>query len=744
MVRAMIGCLLGLMAVTQAWAALDWREVEGTKIPIPPAEHPRLYLRAEHAAQIPARLKDPLLQPAVDRLQQMAKRSPQSRVEWQSIQYLATRDEALGRKTIEETLRLLKECELPDRQDACRVTGRMMVTGAIVYDWHHGLMSAEQKRAFITELIRLAKTMETGYPPTKQGSVTGHASEAQIGRDMLSAGIAIYDEEPRMYELAAGRFFRDHLPVRNWIYNGHAYHQGDSYGPHRFSWDTFPLYIFDRLGAGNIYNPEQRHVPYYWRYITRPDGSRLRNGDTFAHSARRGRPWGEWFGTLLVASYYGDGVLMGQSLRQDANHGGDTIFEFLWRDTTIKPLPGDDLPLSRYFGGPFGWMVARTSWGDDAVIASMKVNEYNFSNHQHLDAGEFQVYHRGALAVDSGLYYGSSGQYGSEHNRNYFWRTISHNTLLIHDPAEKFREGYANDGGQRLPNNRSEPKNLEMLVDPARGYRTGKTLAHGFGPDAQMPAYTLLKGDITDSYSAKVNLVRRSFVFLNLNDARVPAALVVFDRVVSVDPAFRKYWLMHTLEEPKIVGASAIVDTTQYGAQGRLTLDVLWPPAGNAQLAKVGGPGREYEVFGTNYANDPDPARAESGSIETARWRIELAPKASAAEDLFLTVMQVTDRTNPARHAVQRIDADGRIGCTIETPAGPWSILFRRDGERSPAAVEFTNPGQGKGRMLITDLEPGQWTARHESGETRQIEVTAESGAAWIDGAAGKWLVRRQ
>lgn len=72
-------------------------------------------------------------------------------------------------------------------------------------------------------------------------------------RDILSAGIAIYDEFPEMYNLSAGRFFRELLPVRNWFYPGQAYHQGDSYGPHRYSWDTYPLWIFDRLGAGNVY-----------------------------------------------------------------------------------------------------------------------------------------------------------------------------------------------------------------------------------------------------------------------------------------------------------------------------------------------------------------------------------------------------------------------------------------------------------------------------------------------------------
>jgi hypothetical protein len=122
---------------------------------------------------------------------------------------------------------------LADRQDACRETGRMMVTGAIVYDWLYPLLTKEDKQAFVAELVRLAKTQECGYPPTRQGSITGHSSEAMIMRDMISAGIAIYDEFPEMYRLAAGRFFREHLPARNWLYNGHAYHQGDFPGPGR-------------------------------------------------------------------------------------------------------------------------------------------------------------------------------------------------------------------------------------------------------------------------------------------------------------------------------------------------------------------------------------------------------------------------------------------------------------------------------------------------------------------------------
>ena len=720
---------------------LDWTDMAGVKIPVPPREHPRLYLRAEQAAQLPARLHDSVLQPVVKRLEAMARKSPHYRVEWEALQYLAKSNQAEGRATIQRTLALLKRTELADRQDACRETGRMMVTGAIVYDWLYPLLTADDRQAFIAELVRLAKTQECGYPPTRQGSVTGHSSEAMIMRDMISAGIAVYDEFPEMYRLAAGRFFREHLPARNWLYNGHAYHQGDSYGTHRYSWDTYPLWIFDRLGAGNVYNPEQRFVPYLWVYTTRPDGQRLRAGDTFKTSSPRGQPWSEFVGTLFTASYYGDGTLLTQFLRQGGAGDSEMIFEFLWRDTRLEAKPLDDLPRSRYFGSPFGWMVARTGWGPDAVIADMKVNEYNFANHQHLDAGAFQIYYKGALAVDSGLYSGSSGKYGSPHCQNYYWRTIAHNSLLVYDPQGDFgKRGYGNDGGQRLAGGRGEARSLEVLLDPAKGYRTGKVLAHGFGPDPQMPEFTLLEGDITDAYSQKVQQVTRSVAFLDLHGKQVPAALIVFDRVVSADPEFRKFWLLHTQEEPRIDGGSAVVDCTRHDQQGRLMLDVLLPAAENRQLAGIGGPGKEFWVFGTNYANDTEPARLERSSLEPGAWRIELSPKAAASEDLFLTVMQVTDRTAPGRFPVRLVELPDRVGAFIERPDGNRVVLFRRDGARSQEPVSIESPGPGTTGVLVTGLTPGVWRVRR-AGEAapREIRVSKELGAAWFEAAPGTW-----
>jgi hypothetical protein len=389
----------------------------------------------------------------------------------------------------------------------------------------------------------------------------------------------------------------------------------------------------------------------------------------------------------------------------------------------------------------YDWLYPLLTADDKQAFAEMKVNEYNFANHQHLDAGAFQIYYQGALAIDSGLYSGSSGQYGSPHCQNYYWRTIAHNSLLVYDPQETFgKSGYGNDGGQRLPGGRSEPRTLDVLLDPAKGYRTGQVLAHGFGPDPQAPEFTLLQGDITDAYNDKVLRVMRSFVSLNLRDAQVPAALVVFDRVVSADPDFRKFWLLHTQEEPRIDGASAVVDCTQHDQRGRLTLDVLLPTGDNRQLTSVGGRGKEFRVFGTNHANDTEPARLERSSLEPGAWRIELSPKVAASEDLFLSVMQVTDRTAPGRLPVRLVELPDRTGAFIERKGGNRLVLFCRDGQPSVQPVTIEVPGPGTTGILVTDLMPGIWHVRR-AGEaaSREIRVSQELGAAWFEASPGTW-----
>ena len=71
------------------------------------------------------------------------------------------------------------------------------------------------------------------------------------------------------------------------------------------------------------------------------------------------------------------------------------IYELLWRDYTLKGKSPADLPLTRYSGTPYGWMIARTGWDANSVIAEMKINEQFVGNHQHMDGGSFQIITKG-------------------------------------------------------------------------------------------------------------------------------------------------------------------------------------------------------------------------------------------------------------------------------------------------------------------------------------------------------------
>jgi hypothetical protein len=718
-------------------SATGFKTVNGVSIPVPPKVHPRLYINSGEVAGLEARLKHPALETIVTGMQKDAVSSVQMKIEWDAIQYLIHGDVASGRSVIDSSLSFLKRTTLGTQGDAARETGRAMVTGALVYDWLYDLITPSEKKIFIQELVRLAKTLECGYPPTRQGSVTGHSSESFIMCDMLSAGIAIYDEFPEMYELAAARFFGEHLPARNWLYNGHAYHQGDSYGPSRFSWDTYPLMIFDRMGVNDVYNPEQRYVPYFYIYSTRPDGSLMRAGDTFLHNFNKpGDMWPLSDGALFTASYYGDGVIMDRFINESGRgvKAKNRLFLFLWWDVELKPVPLNTLPLSRYFGSPFGWMIARTGWDENAVIAEMKINEYNFANHQHLDAGAFQIYYRGPLAVESGLYTGTSGGYGSSHNFNYYKRTIAHNSLLVYDPNEQFREQYCNDGGQRLPNGRSEPGNLNDML--TKGYKTGTVLAQDFGADRQSPDYTYLKGDITEAYSSKVSDVKRSFVFLNLKNKEVPAALIIYDKVVSSDPSFKKFWLLHSIDKPVVQGNETSITLNNGRDMGKLINTSLIPGREEMEIETVGGPGKEFWVFGTNYPNE-DTKNAPG--YERAAWRIELSPRSFTPENYFLNVMQILDNNSKAI-SIEGIDEGKLVGVAISDRI----VLFSKTSEFLNETLTLSVNKEENYKILITDMGAGVWDIYKDGNQLIQkTEVKSGSGVLYFEVTNGTYTIQK-
>lgn len=774
---AVFAVMLSLAAMAQERHQTDvvWAEMDGVTVPLPPKEHPRVFVRSWEIPALKERMAHEAGRKIISKLKKASvPRTPQedaaekdrgfryyakmrgltSKVQLQALEYLVNGDEAQAREAIVSMLDTLKKTNFGTKNDLSRASGSMLLVGGMIYDWCYDRFTPEERQAYVNEFVRICHTMECHYPPKRTEPIAGHSSEWMILRDLLSCGIAIYDEYPDMYHHVITMLYQDYIPVRNYTYRGHNYHQGSSYFNVRFTNDLNSLWILDKMGAGAIYDPAQQYVLYDMIYRRRPDGQVMPAGD--CNPAPRKRPQSFSQPAMLAASYYHDPYIAYEYERKPDTEPHMLMMELLWRDFDLKGKEPSDLPLTRFSGTPYGWMIARTGWGKNSVVAEMKVNEQFYGNHQHMDGGAFQIYYKGPLAIDSGSYQGSSGGYNSPHNKNYFKRTIAHNSLLVYDPSEKFAcwnygggdktEFATNDGGQRMPGDRWDTcRSFENLLSEA--YTVGKTLAHGYGPDAHAPEYSYLKGDITKAYTSKVEDVRRSFVFLNLEPkgnadlnpegaaTDIPAVMIVYDHVVSADPSFKKYWLLHSIEEPQTGTQEFTVMRTKDGDTGKLHCSVLLP---EADVTKVGGPGKEFWVFGENYPNAattrPDPCN------ERGEWRVEVTPKTAVAEDCFLNVIQVMDNTVTPL-PVQKIDGEKVVGAAV----GGRTVIFSRDGKALSEEFSFELPKAAgkKVKVLVTDLSAGKWTVINGKKIIEQVDVDPESGSLYFTAAPGKYTLTR-
>lgn len=759
-----LACLsLGAVILSPVRAAdkVEWKKVNGVEIPIPPTVHPRLYLRSSDIPELRERLKNPEIKKTIAKIQKLGvDRTPEeeakapdksgfryyaemrgvtSRVQLEALDYLLNKKKSVARKAIVAMLDTLRNTNYGKKGDLSRASGQMLMCGAMVYDWCYDQMKDSEKKAYINEFVRISKTMECGYPPKNTEPIAGHSSEWMVMRDMLSAAIAIYDEFPEMYNHVMTMLCRDYIPVRNYVYAGHNYHQGTSYANVRFSNDLFSLWILDRMGAGAVYDPAQQFVMYDFLYRRRPDGMVLPAGDV---NPGIGGSYG--LPAMLAYSYYKDPYLAYEYKRNTKIDNHCLIFDVLWRDYTIEPKSPETLPLTKYSGTPYGWMIARTGWDKNSVIAEMKINEHFVGNHQHMDGGAFQIYYKGPLAIDAGAYHGTSGGYNSAHNKNFFKRTVAHNSLLVFDPNEKFAswnyggtdktEFADNDGGQRMPGDRWETCRsfADLLSDE---YTTGQVLAHGIGGDYMAPDYSYLSGDITKAYSDKVKEVKRSFVFLNLKSEKVPAAMVVFDKVVSKNAEFKKHWLLHSIEQPQVSENGIIIKRTKDGDSGMLSNTVLLPAKENLDMQVIGGKGKEFWVNGTNYANAPQAGRPDPRN-ERGEWRVEVSPSAPANEDYFLNVIQVADNNCNELHKASLLKGENLVGAVIADRI----VTFSKDGETINGKAEMDVQGNGTFKFVMTNMKPGTWQVKKDGKIFIPYKwVGTEDGVLSFEGGSGHY-----
>jgi len=736
---------------------LTAREGLGLTLPMLPAEHPRLFFRKSDLSAIKAKVEHPLLDKCWNSVNQNARYATDGKliqgvihnvdmhvvnaIEARAFMYALSGDREMGNEAVDFIFNLHNTLIInPKKGDVCRDIGRIILATAVVYDWCYDLISPVEKKSLIAIMESLAADMEIKWPQLVQGSVVGHGTEAQLLRDLLSCGIAVYNEKPEIYRRAAGRIFAELIPVQNFGYQSGHHHQGSSYGPYRFQWEMYPTLLFDRMGISDLNRPLQGEMPFYWMYIRRPDGQLLRDGDVYGEAGNAfGRYW-TFSDLVYVASYYQNPLLMGEAIRQ-GGIGQTPLYDLLLIDPNVSADTNlSSLPLTRYFPSPFGGMVARTGWDtgisltSSTVVAEMKISERFFGSHQQLDAGSFQIYYKGPLSVNSGIYEGTEGAWGSSHFRNYYIRTIAHNGMLVYNFGENFRFGgsnVSNDGGQRIPN---DPRDLTALM--ATSNKFGDVLAYDYGPNSVTPEYSYLKGDISAAYTNKVTTHKRAFVFLNLDGEHsgspVPAALIVHDYVVSSNAGYKKTWLLHCVQEPTFNGNVTTIVRNQKGYNGKLANTTLLPL--NVSLTKVGGAGNEFSVGGINY---PQSMSSSNNSWDGAIWRVELSPVTASQTDVFLNVMQVTDADNNTLLPVEAIETTQMTGAKI----GDRIVLFSKNSTLINTPVNLIISGSGTFKVLITDLEKGNWEI---TGYQSPRTVRNDNNLVYFEVATGNYVITKK
>ena len=133
----------GLSAQTKS--TVEWREVNGVEIPVPPSEHPRLYLRSSDIPELKQRLKNPEIAKTIKKMEKLSKnRTPEeeakapaksgfryyaemrgvtSRVQLDALDYLVNGEKSVARKAITAMLDTLRNTNYGTKGDLSRASG---------------------------------------------------------------------------------------------------------------------------------------------------------------------------------------------------------------------------------------------------------------------------------------------------------------------------------------------------------------------------------------------------------------------------------------------------------------------------------------------------------------------------------------------------------------------------------------------------------------------------------------------
>ena len=661
---------------------------------------------------------------------------------------------------------------------------------ALVYDWCYDQMTAAQREDFI------AYFNHRGEDPS-YGNVPGWGNYwPRHGYSFALMGLATYGDNPRAEEwLNAYRY--DHIrdndtALLNRIAAGGGWPEGMVYdwianvfrvkataawesatGEHLFA--STPWYR-ERLGYLLLHQWPGTAQEWGRQYHPYPStGDSERNRGTMANYGR--------IMALILVGRFPDAPLAPQLQAYLATAPDDNSDSFLYHDEFLwfdPDLPTATPSLRTHYAAGTGTIFMRSGWPSGAADTDTSATYLtfqagdHFTYHQHYDQNSFTLFKYADLALDSGVY---SGDGLSHHDKNYYVRTIAHNTLVVYNPDENFEaarpDAISNDGGQRsmYPASRA-PETVRYFDQHRAQYDTGDMLRF---EDAALYTYAL--GDATQAYNspaynqameanadysgsvAKVSRFQRELVYLRPvnGDSSKGDYVILLDRVGVTEPRFsgaNTKLLFHFFAEPDINGTGTAISTgetlytdadliTADNGRGRLFVKSLLPAG--VHLRKVGGRGQKaFWVFDANYdwqwsADEAQPRPTNDfEDVPYGEWRVEMEPPDTALNHTFLTILHPTENSTAAMPATHLIQAEGGMtGVYIADGELDRVALFSAavDGSAPTGSVRYTITPTAKALNLLFDLPPNArytLTTENQGRHTTLTLTPAREGALQV------------
>lgn len=210
-------------------------------------------------------------------------------------------------------------------------------------------------------------------------------------------------------------------------------------------------------------------------------------------------------------------------------------------------------------------------------------------------------------------------------------QTISSNSLLIINPRMKDCGHWVYSGGQTIQGSISEEHKTLSSWQASAAFRQAKVLSHAISDE-----YCSLCGDITRAYDSQTaEKVVRHMLSVFTRDEAHPLIFAVYDDIISADAAFRKVFLLHTQQQPRLTADGfAIMDSTQRGNHGRLVAQSCVYETEKTLIPGCQVNGKEPPLKRTYPQN----------SVCEIGWgRIEISPKHPTRQNRLFTLMYVAD-----------------------------------------------------------------------------------------------------